>query len=112
MSEKAMTATEVMEERRRMDLRRVRANVLLAAVMGELSNLVTDQREAYDRLYELFHREGVEILTDYTRSEIGLPPRSFDGWTDAEINALEMSRLETLLRPLRMVVPKEIIGER
>lgn len=107
MSEKPMTATEMMDVRHRMDLRRLRAHALLAAVINELGDLVSDPREAHDRLYELFHREGVEILTDYTRNEIGLPPRSLDGWTDAEIKALEMVRLDTILRPLQIVVPKE-----
>jgi hypothetical protein len=64
-------------------------------------------REINYDLMELCMKEGVEILTDYTRTEIGLPQRGPDGWTMEEIIALEKCRLDMMYAPLTMTVRKD-----
>ncbi len=95
----------------RQDLRRLRVQSLLAQIMHIVEEHICDheprnhRREVTNKLYDLFATEGVEVLTDYTRQEAGLPPRGPDGWTLEEIIALEKRRLEILNRPISFVVP-------
>lgn len=91
----------------RMNLRRCRADALASEVMNKIDQFIDyrdQKREIHYAILELFLTEGVEILTDYTRQEAGLPPRSGDGWTPDELRALEMRRLEVMTRPLTMPV--------
>lgn len=102
-----MKATEMMQ---RMDLRRRRADMLAAEVIHKLWPRIdaTDPEElphrvmsiVRDTMLEVMHQQGVEVMTDYTRAEIGLPPRGPDGWTVEEIVALEKQRLDLLLQPI------------
>jgi hypothetical protein len=46
----------------------------------------------------------VEVVTDYTRQEAGLPPRDGKGWTMEELVALERKRLELMSAPPRTMV--------
>jgi hypothetical protein len=94
-----MTAVGVVE---REDRRYLRARTLAYGVMRSLEPFIADevQRPALTALLDLFAREGVEVLTDYTRAEIGLPPRDQKGWTIEEIIALERVRLELMLKPI------------
>jgi hypothetical protein len=55
-------------------------------------------------LRNVLNEEGVEIITDYTRQEMGLPPLGPDGWTIEEIIALEQKRLEMLTKPIQHFV--------
>lgn len=64
-------------------------------------------RHSYDvlrdisyELEDLCRREGIEILSDQMRSDLGLPPRGPDGWTMEEIMALEERRLEMMRAPM------------
>lgn len=85
----------------RMDLRRNRAMPLTAAIFDKMRPFIEPDRlrDAHEELYSLLLQEGIEILTDQTRAEAGLPPRGPDGWTAAELHALEASRLQLLLPP-------------
>lgn len=105
-----MTATDTL----RFNLRKRRAETLIHAVIREVEPLLRDEprimEELYKRLIDLFHAEGVEILTDYSRSELGLPPRGPDGWTPQEILALEEKRLELIrgpIQPLAIRMPSD-----
>ncbi len=93
----------------RYDLRRRRATALTAAVLGEMRrqgvDLHDDYRGIHDALMNVFTQEGVEVVTDYTRAEAGLPPRGPDGWTLEEMAALERARLEAITAPIRFTVP-------
>ena len=94
---------------RRQDRRQLRAMSLLAEVMQIVYPELrpeADPRHVHNRLMDLFMDKGVEILTDYERSEIGLPPRDRLGWTVEEILALEKTRLDAMLRPMPMFLPK------
>lgn len=88
----------------RYDLRRQRATALTAAVLHELDRHTPDdvREDVHNALMRVFTQEGVDILTDYTRAEVGLPPRGPDGWTVEEMVALERARLEVIARPLVM----------
>lgn len=96
------TATEGMK---RIQLRQRRAEVMVHGIMREIEPFLRDEprilRDLYERLLSLFLAEGVEVLTDETRREAGLPPRGPDGWTAEELRALEQARLEALKRPLQ-----------
>lgn len=85
----------------RFDLRKQRAMSLAAHIMQELRPYIDDREQgrAHDALLRLLYTEGVEVLTDHTRNEAGLPPRSGDGWTYDEIRALEQRRLEVMFNP-------------
>jgi hypothetical protein len=62
------------------------------------------------KLEDLFRQDGVEVLTDYTRQEMGLPPRGPDGWTIEEIHAMERLRLERMMAPMPMFIPLSKAG--
>lgn len=91
------TATEVLQLER-YDLRRMRAEALAHYVtatllregFGELAESM------FHVLVEKFSKEGFEVMTDKRRDELGLPPRGPDGWTDAEIAALDKRRMDLL----------------
>lgn len=95
----------------RMDLRRRRAEVLANVVMGKLRDAIPydHQKDVYYAILEVFHQEGVEIITDYTRQEAGLSPRGHEGWTLEELHALEEKRLEALRRPIPYMMPMEVL---
>ena len=76
----------------RHDFRSIRANALVAhimAIVGKHFSREDDarnaQRDLRRELFDAFYDLGVEIVSDYTRTEMGLPPRSPDGWTNEEI---------------------------
>jgi hypothetical protein len=99
------TATDAMM---RLDLRRRRAMGLTAAVLRELPDHCDPHRwkeDVHDALMRVFAGEGVEVLTDYDRTTLGLPPRGPDGWTPEELLALERRHLELLTRPPEMIIP-------
>jgi hypothetical protein len=90
-----------------MNLRRRRAEALVAEVMNRIDPFIdreAEKRDVYRALMGMFVDKGVEVVTDYTRQEAGLPPRSEDGWTADELRALETKRLEVLTRPLAMPI--------
>lgn len=103
----------------RIDRRHLRAQVLVAHILQIVGKHLSDEdyrrnamREiAYD-LQQLCEKEGVEILTDYMRTEMGLPPRGPDGWTVEEILALEQRRLELMRAPVIISAPKGVTGIR
>lgn len=55
-------------------------------------------------LLEFCEREGIEILTDQDRKFAGLPPRGPLGWTEQELQILELRRQEVMLSPLAPVI--------
>jgi hypothetical protein len=98
---------EAIDTMNRIDLRRMRAESLTAAIMRVLDAYIApeDRKYAASALLQELNDMGVEILSDYERAEMGLPPRGPDGWTTEEIAALEETRLEMLLRPIAMTIP-------
>lgn len=63
------------------------------------------RRDVYKALIELFHDEGVDVITDMTRADAGLPPRGPDGYTLDELVALEKRRLDILTAPIYATGP-------
>lgn len=96
-------ATKTYEENYRINLRRMRADALLAAVLDKIRPFLNEdcEKDAYYALLEFFIQEGVEVLTDYHRKEMGLPSRDGEGWTPKEVHALELKRMEELLAPFK-----------
>jgi hypothetical protein len=116
MSEK--TATQIMmedrEDRYRLNLRRKRAEAMTVAILSEISRFLDYEdrrRDIYDAIFELLNKEGVEVITDHTRQELGLPPRDGYGWTADEIRAYEMRRLELMMRPFTMLVDPSVLKD-
>jgi len=105
----SVTATEVMREQDlKLNLRRMRAEMFVSAVLNELRPFLREEdgpcdrpeRDAYYALLKLFIDQGVDVITDYTRQEAGLPPRDGEGWTRDELVALEAARLALIMRPM------------
>ncbi|TIL36189.1 hypothetical protein [Mesorhizobium sp.] len=84
--------------------RMLRARALANEVWREINGFIADEckREVCDRLMAVFMREGVEVLTDHNRQDLGLPPRGPDGWTEQEIFVFEQLRLDAMMN---VVVP-------
>lgn len=58
-------------------------------------------------LYDEFSKVGAEIISDFTRQQLGLPPRGPDGWTQEEIKAYETRLLHTMLEPFPHTIIKK-----
>jgi hypothetical protein len=102
MSEKMHTASEQMM---RQNMRMMRARSLVGAVMSKIDPFLDHDQDhvrkgVYEALLELFHSEGVDVITDAQRADAGLPPRGPDGWTMEEIVAIEHHRLNVLTAPI------------
>lgn len=104
------TATEQLKRR---DMRLMRAQHLVSAVMQKLSPYFDERqdsarRDAYEALLELFHSEGVDVITDAQRADAGLPPRGPDGYTAEEVLAIEKRRLDVLTGPIYATFPPDV----
>lgn len=94
-----LTATSILE---RQDWRHNRAMQLCAAIYHIIAphlRCEEDPRHLRNELMGLLMAEGVEVLTDHTRAEIGLPPRDGKGWTIEEIHMMEKAYLDAMMRP-------------
>ena len=98
-----------METQWHVNIRALRAQSVVSGIMEIVGRHApgADKYSIYRELVESFEKQGVEIVTDHTRQEAGLPPRGPLGWTAAELVALEQARLEALLRPLAVTVRKD-----
>jgi len=96
-------------EFQRADLRKMRAQTMVYAVLEVLRRYTEPAREVQGRitadLMDMFRDKGVEVLTDFDRERYGLPKRSADGWSLEEIQAVEAKRLELMMRPAPTIVP-------
>lgn len=63
-------------------------------------NRAYTKRDASRALCEAFYNSGVEVITDADRALAGLRPRNHMGLTREELQALEMHRLNAMLRPM------------
>lgn len=82
------------------DLRRNRALSLASAIMQELEPFINqeDKNPIMRELEALFYRQGVEVITDADRQMAGLPQRDNRGWTNDELEILELARKQNLLK--------------
>jgi hypothetical protein len=85
------------------DMRRRKADAFVGYVLQIIRQhpaIRTLDREAHRQianyLFDAAHKDGTELLGDYHRSELGLPPRGPDGWTREEIAMWENKRLEMM----------------
>jgi len=108
-----------MQEMIRFDIRRRRAESLMAAVLSNLYPCIDATHPedlphritslVQEAMFEVMFEHGVEVLTDADREAAGLPPRGPHGWTIEELMALERRRLEVLTRPLTMTMPAQAV---
>ncbi|TGP93814.1 MULTISPECIES: hypothetical protein [unclassified Mesorhizobium] len=93
-----------MSEEPRLEHRMNRAMSVANTVWREIRDFIPHncQHEAFDRMLNVFHQHGVEIITDRDRRDMGLPPRGPDGWTAEEIFVLEQLRLDAMMN---VIVP-------
>lgn len=105
----SVTATEL-----RQNLRVMRAQSLLHLILHAIRPHLRDDEEGRDyereeQIFEQIRKEleqaGAEIISDYTREQLALPPRGPDGWTMEEIIALEKRRLDLLSNPIWAISP-------
>lgn len=95
----------------RPDLRHRRAMSLTAMVMRIVDDHTRDIRDdsrflrkINDALMDAFMADGVDILNDFDRERMGLPPRGPDGWTVEEILALDQRRLDAMRADVAPVI--------
>lgn len=92
----------------RMDRRQLRAQRMVGAIMHIIGPHLRDDKEAfrsaYEGLMDSFTAMGVEVLTDHTREQLGLPRRMEDGWTAEEIIAMEQKLLDLMSSPMPPVI--------
>jgi len=83
----------------RPNTRHLRAQRLEAEIMHRLAPVLDQYEEAWRvdlcrqvsrALFEVLVATGAEVLTDYDRHELGLPPRGPDGWTFEELRIASM----------------------
>ncbi len=93
------------------NMRLDRANQLVAIISDMAEDVLkrTDHpadfsRTLHTRLLDYLHDEGAEIITDRDRDAAGLAPRGLEGWTAEELRALELHRMEVMLRPMPPVL--------
>lgn len=100
-----MTATQTLQDMYLPDRRRQRSEALVHATMNALDKFIADddRKAVYYALADLFTSKGIDILTAEDRERIGLPPHNEKGWTDQEVRALELARMEMLMRPMPMM---------
>jgi hypothetical protein len=97
-----------MHESLRIDLRRMRADQLAHAIFRKVQPRLHGEdedridRDVFYAILEVLYEAGVEVITDWQRAELGLPPRGPDGWTDDEVRAMEAMRMKALLQPISM----------
>lgn len=82
------------------DLRRNRALSLASTIMQELKPFINqdDINPIMQQIEILFCRLGVEVITDADRQMAGLPQRDNRGWTNDELEMLELARKQNLLK--------------
>ena len=92
----------------RMNVRRMRAEVLADFILRTLSPYIQDDDLVYaaHTLIKALAGAGVEVVDDAMRRHLGLPARGPDGWTAEEIRALDVARMAVILRPVEPVWPK------
>lgn len=93
------------------DLRHRRAMSLTALVLRIVDDHTREirddnhfMRDISDALMDAFMAQGVDILTDYDREQLGLPPRGPNGWTIEEMVAMEKKRLALMRAPMPPVI--------
>jgi hypothetical protein len=109
-----MKTTSIMD---RQDRRQLRARSVAAAIVQAIDKLLQRDRDldllaketqllrAIDEaVTNLLTEKGIEVMTDYHRSEIGLPPRDQKGWTVEEILAYERMMLERMTQPMAPMI--------
>lgn len=102
------TGTHTLNEIMRNDLRRMRVQPLVYAILEAVRPYLADSRDeryVHDDLAKLLQEAGAEIITDQMRADLNLPPRGPDGWTNEEIIALERRRLEVMMAPMYVREP-------
>lgn len=98
-----MTQTTTWQRFNRLDHRQRRAQSVAHEVFRVVDPFLhpeADGRDVMRAIMDVLMREGVEVLTDYYRQEMGLPPRGPDGWTVEEIVAFERAMIERMIAPL------------
>jgi hypothetical protein len=95
-------------DRREMRAQQVVSLALMAAERTFPYDIITRrQMKAFaDELQKQFMENGVEVLTDWHRTQMDLPARGPDGWTMAEIIAMDDYLLKIHAQPLAYVVEK------
>lgn len=97
------------------NLRYQRAQLFANVVMQALGDLLgpdeqfpNKRRDAYERLFEIFHREGFDVITDEDRAKAGLEKRGELGWTDKELHIMEHTRLLAMMSPILSTFPASL----
>jgi hypothetical protein len=104
----AQMATQARESIQRIDLRRLRAEALFHGILQHVRPYLRDDadlRKIHEGMLRELYDTGAEVVSDYDRDQLGLPPRGPDGWTDYEIAALEQLRLDAMTKPLHYTIP-------
>lgn len=94
------------------DRRYVRTQQLLGLVLHHIRPYLDQtpgsraERDVARVLEELFHCSGVQIITEADRAAAGLPPRDHNGMTLEEIEIIETTLRNAMLRPAPPIIVK------
>ena len=116
--ETATQATARMwEQDMRIDRRKRTAAALTNLISREIAPFLGDEERAREyaarAIYGIIMDQGLFVLTEQDRIDLGLPPRDDKGWTADEIRAYEAHLSMLMTRPLpHLVMPNEKPAQR
>lgn len=86
---------------------------LTSAVIQELDDVLPydSQRHVYDRLIDLFSRNGLYLIDDKEREMLGLEPRDDYGWTASERVKQKLAEQEAMQTLACMILEMQEAGQ-
>ena len=87
------------------DKRLARASSVLGIIWPEIKLYIRqeDYQRVHDAVLNSLHNSGADVITDDERERYGLAPRGPEGWTKAELAAMEAAMLQAMLSPAPIV---------
>lgn len=92
------TTTQARERDMRQELRKHEAQMIGHAIFAEIRDLLPREveSEVHERLLATLYRNGVMLVRDDERAELGLEPRDEKGWTPSERVKYEQDRIAAM----------------
>lgn len=100
------TATQTRERDMRQDRRKLEAQAIGHAIFAEIRDLLPREVEAavHERLLATLHRNGVLLVRENERGQLGLEPLDDKGWTPSERVKFEQDKIAAMHQMASFVV--------